>query len=150
MDHDRDARRLEIASHGAEPTSFTARRTGHAGLERIKPSSIRAGDRFASRLRVRPAMLRRARSQRVPALRAGTLRLTARASALSNEELTRLLLSLQSQLAALSLRMDALAAKNAADTAALQAQINALAARVTALGRPDAGPRTGGQPPCSR
>ena len=78
-------------------------------------------------------MLRRARRERMPALRARSLRLTARASALSNDELTRLILSLQGQLAALSLRMDQLAAKSAADTAALQAQLNALAARVSAL-----------------
>jgi hypothetical protein len=54
----------------------TAPRPLGSGRVRIKPGTIRAGDRFASRLRVRPAMLRRARRQPVPALRARAMRLT--------------------------------------------------------------------------
>jgi hypothetical protein len=81
-----------------------------SGNVRITPGGLRAGDRFAVRIRIRPAVRRRARQQRFPILRARALRVTARASALSNDELTRLLFQLQAQLAALSRRMDDLAA----------------------------------------
>jgi prefoldin subunit 5 len=106
----------------------TAPRPFGSGRVRIKPGQVRAGDRFASRLLVNPAMLRRARHQRMPALR-----LTARASTLSTDELTQLVLSLQAQLAALTRRIDDLSAKQASDLSALQAQLAALTGRVSAL-----------------
>ena len=104
-----------------------------AGRVRITPGSIRPGDRFAVRLRIRPKLLRRARHQRVPSVRVRALRVTARASALSNDELTRLVLQLQAELAALSRRMDQLAATQASDIGALRAELATLTARVTAL-----------------
>jgi hypothetical protein len=45
-----------------------------SGRVRIAPESIRPGDRFAVRLRISPKLLRRARHQRVPTLRARALR----------------------------------------------------------------------------
>src|SRR4051812_5317176 len=73
-----------------------------AGKVRIAPGALRAGDRFAVSVRMRPAIRRRARGQRMPTLRVRAIRVTARAAALSNDELTRLLLQLQAELAALS------------------------------------------------
>ena len=79
------------------PARISAPRASGSGRVRIKPLKIRSGDRFAARVPLRAAALRRARRQRVPTLRAGKLRVTARAQGPSNAELTRLLLSLQAQ-----------------------------------------------------
>jgi hypothetical protein len=117
----------------ARRARVTAPRPFGKGRVRVKAGSLRPGDRFTARIRIRPAQLRRARRQAVPTLRIRALRVTARASALSPNELTQLVLALQAQLVTLSKRVDELAAAHASDMAGLQAQLDALGVRVTAL-----------------
>jgi len=103
------------------------------GQVSILPSAVRAGDRFSARVAVRKAALRRARLRRVPSFAASGLRVTARASGLSNDELTRLVLALQSQLAELSRRVDELSNRQSSDVASLRADLNVVSARIGTL-----------------
>jgi hypothetical protein len=112
---------------------ISAPRAVGSGRVRIKPGKIRAGDRLVARIPLRAAALRRARRRRVPTLRAGKLRVTARARGLSSAELTRLVLALQAQVEALSRRLDELASRNASELAALRDELAALAAQADVL-----------------
>jgi hypothetical protein len=99
-----------------------------SGHVKIAPSAIRAGDGVLARIRVRPALRRRARKQAVPSLRVRSLRVNSRSSALTTDELAQLMVTLQAQLAVLAQRMDQLAAAQGAGIPDLQQQIDAVQA----------------------
>jgi hypothetical protein len=119
-----------VVRRGVRVSAPAASGTGRVA---IAASTVRAGDRVRAGVRISRQIRRKARRQRVPMLGSRTLWVTARASALSDEELTRLVFALQQQLAALSRRVDELSQRQASDSAALRAHIEVLLVRLSTL-----------------
>src|SRR4051794_24227321 len=90
------------------------------GQIRIKVAEIRQGDLVAGKVRASKRQLKRARKQASPAFRAGSLKVLKRSSALSNDELTTLIVNLWQQVALLSRRVDGVALDTAGQLRSLR------------------------------
>jgi len=103
------------------------------GKVKIGASALRAGDQLKAAVSISRKQLRRLRKRAVPALKVKRPRVPRRASALSTDELMRVVESLAAQLSALSGRVDGLAALTDSQFRSLLVRIQAVEARVTAL-----------------
>jgi hypothetical protein len=103
------------------------------GSVKLKPSALRAGDRVRAVAKLSRRQVRKLRKRSVPAFVVKRVSVVARASSLSNDDLARMVAELDARLTGLSRRVDAMAASNASQFAALRGDLDALGVRTGTL-----------------
>jgi hypothetical protein len=106
---------------------------GGRGSVKLAPSALQAGDRVRAVAKLSRKKIKRLRKRSVPSFAVSKVGVIARASALSNDDLARMIAELDARLTALSQRVDGLAASNAAQLAALRSDFDGLSARTGVL-----------------
>lgn len=99
------------------------------GTVQIVASTLRAGDRLRGTTRLDKRLRRNLRRHALPPVPVRRARISKRASALSVDELTAVVLGLARQLAALGVRVDDLAATVGGELARMRDDLNALSAK---------------------
>lgn len=106
---------------------------GGQGSVKLAPSALQAGDRVRAVAKLSRKRVKRLRKRSVPAFSVRKVRVTARASSLSNDDLARMIAELDARLTALSQRVDGLAASSAAQMASLRGGLDSVTARTGVL-----------------
>jgi uncharacterized protein YoxC len=105
---------------------------GH-GSVKLAPSALQAGDRVRAVAKLSRKQVMRLRKRSVPAFAVRRVSVVTRASALSTDDLARMVAELDARLTALSQRVEGLAAHNTPGMAAWRNDLDGLAARTSAL-----------------
>lgn len=103
------------------------------GKVKIRAATLRAGDRLKAAVKISRKQRKRLRKRAVPAMKVKRPRVPARASALSTDELMRIVESLAAQLSGLSRRVDDLAAFTSYRFDYMFTRLQATEARLAAL-----------------